>query len=221
MNGWNKVKEQTYPPSLPVPPTIRRREPELWVLENTRVLLSCAAEGVPHPILSWEKEGIAVTDKTGAYTIMSSGELVLENAQVGESRHCAINMFSWHGIDMFSFGTQPEDAGSYTCVATNSVGQDKQTIVLSVYTHPAFTEVLGDTSLNKGERLLLACGATGIPPPKITWAFNSNIIPGEEKKALISHQMWLYYSNSAKQSKSFQDSLRVIPLWIFLQFECV
>lgn len=56
-------------------------------MENTRVLLSCAAEGVPQPVLSWEKEGIAVTETTGVYTILSSGELVLESAQVKKSRH--------------------------------------------------------------------------------------------------------------------------------------
>lgn len=82
---------------------------------------------------------------------------------------------------MLSFCTQPEDAGSYTCVASNTVGQDSQTVDVSVHTHPVLTEILGDMSLNKGERLLLACGATGIPPPKITWVFNNNIIPGEEK----------------------------------------
>ncbi|KAK3506808.1 hypothetical protein QTP70_028372 [Hemibagrus guttatus] len=135
-----------------IPPTIRRSELELWVLENTRAMLSCAAEGVPQPVLSWEKEGITLTVTTGTFTILSSGELVLENAQ-------------------------PEDAGSYTCVATNTVGQDSQTIDLSVYTHPVFTETLEDTALNKGERLLLTCGAKGIPPPKISWAFNNNIIP--------------------------------------------
>lgn len=75
-----------HPPSFPVPPTIRRTEQELWVVENTRVLLSCAAEGVPQPVLSWEKEGIAVTE-TGVYTILSSGELELESAQVKKSRH--------------------------------------------------------------------------------------------------------------------------------------
>lgn len=66
-------------------------------------------------------------------------------------------------------------------MASNIVGQDSQTIDVSVHTHPAFTEILGDMALNKGERLLLACGATGIPPPKITWALNNNIIPGEKK----------------------------------------
>lgn len=179
-----------YPPSLPVPPSIRRSEPELSVVENTQVLLSCAAAGVPQPILSWEKEGTALTDTAGGFAILSSGELVLENAQVSESCHCAINndklTFKLTEINvfltltLFSFGSQPEDAGSYTCVASNSVGQDSQTIDLSVHTHPAFTEILGDASLNKGERLLLACGATGIPQPQITWAFNNNIIPGEK-----------------------------------------
>lgn len=73
---------------------------------------------------------------------------------------------------------QPEDAGSYTCVATNSVGQDSWTVTLLVHTHPIFTELLGDVALNKGERLTLFCGVSGIPLPRITWAFNNNIIPG-------------------------------------------
>lgn len=58
---------------------------------------------------------------------------------------------------------QPDDSGSYTCIATNDLGQDSKTVTLSVHTHPAFTELLGDVSLNKGERLLLSCSVTGIP----------------------------------------------------------
>lgn len=73
---------------------------------------------------------------------------------------------------------QPEDAGRYTCVATNEVGQDRGTVTLSVQTHPVFTQLLGDVALKKGERLLLACGVMGTPTPRITWAFNNNIIPG-------------------------------------------
>lgn len=74
--------------------------------------------------------------------------------------------------------SQPDDAGRYTCVATNAVGQDSHTVTLTVHTHPIFTELLGDVALNKGERLLLACGVSGIPLPRITWAFNNNIVPG-------------------------------------------
>ncbi|CAJ1060969.1 hemicentin-1 [Xyrichtys novacula] len=135
-----------------IPPSIRGGEPEVSVVENSQAQLVCVAEGVPQPSLSWEKDGTPLTEGTGEFTILPSGELVIDSAQ-------------------------SEDAGIYTCVATNAVGQDSHTVSLSVHTHPIFTELLGDVALNKGERLLLTCGVSGIPPPKITWAFNNNIIP--------------------------------------------
>ncbi|KAJ8376139.1 hypothetical protein SKAU_G00067190 [Synaphobranchus kaupii] len=135
-----------------IPPSIRTGEVALSTVESSQALLSCVTDGVPQPVISWEKEGTPLTDTTGEYTILPSGELIIDAAQ-------------------------PEDSGSYTCVATNDVGQDSKTFTLSVHTHPAFTELLGDVSLNKGERLLLACGVTGIPTPEITWVFNNNIIP--------------------------------------------
>uniref|UniRef100_A0A8C2ZWU4 Hemicentin-1 n=1 Tax=Cyclopterus lumpus TaxID=8103 RepID=A0A8C2ZWU4_CYCLU len=122
-------------------------------VQSSQAQLVCVAEGVPQPGLSWEKDGNPLSESTGEYTILPSGELV---------------------IDI----TQPDDGGIYTCVATNAVGQDSRTTTLSVHTQPVFTELLGDVALNKGERLLLACGVSGIPPPRITWAFNNNIVPG-------------------------------------------
>ncbi|TMS20257.1 Hemicentin-1, partial [Larimichthys crocea] len=138
--------------TVQIPPSVRGGEQEVAVVENSQAQLVCVAEGVPQPSLSWEKDGNPLTESTGEYTILPSGELVIDTAQ-------------------------PDDAGSYTCVATNAVGQDSRTVTLSVHTHPVFTELLGDVALNKGERLLLACGVSGNPPPRITWAFNNNIIP--------------------------------------------
>ncbi|XP_051803642.1 hemicentin-1 [Acanthochromis polyacanthus] len=138
--------------TVQIPPSIREGEQEVAVVENSQTQLLCVADGIPQPTLSWEKDGSPLSEGAGEYTILPSGELV---------------------IDI----TQPEDAGSYTCVATNSVGQDSWTVTLSVHTHPIFTELLGDVALNKGERLLLACGVSGVPLPRITWAFNNNIIP--------------------------------------------
>ncbi|XP_031431207.1 LOW QUALITY PROTEIN: hemicentin-1 [Clupea harengus] len=140
--------------TIQIPPSIREEEREQWVVEHSSVQLPCVAEGVPQPSLVWEKDGTTLGDSAGEYTILPSGELAIDSAQ-------------------------PEDSGSYTCIASNSVGQDSQTVTLSVQTHPEFSELLGDVSLNKGERLLLACGATGIPAPKITWTFNNNIIPAQ------------------------------------------
>ncbi|XP_074524022.1 hemicentin-1 [Halichoeres trimaculatus] len=135
-----------------IPPSIREGELEVAVVENSQAQLVCVADGFPQPSLTWEKDDTPLTEASGEYTILPSGELVIDSVQ-------------------------PEDAGIYTCVATNAVGQDSQTVTLSVHTHPVFTELLGDVALNKGERLLLTCGVSGIPPPRITWAFNNNIIP--------------------------------------------
>ncbi|XP_061539337.1 LOW QUALITY PROTEIN: hemicentin-1 [Phycodurus eques] len=138
--------------TVQIPPSIHDLAQEVVVLESNQAQLACVTKGVPQPTLSWEKDGVPFGEGTGEYTILPSGELVIDTAQ-------------------------PGDAGSYTCVATNEVGHDSQTVTLSVHTHPVFTELLADVSLNKGERLLLDCGVSGIPPPRITWAFNNNIIP--------------------------------------------
>uniref|UniRef100_A0AAV2KYV0 Ig-like domain-containing protein n=1 Tax=Knipowitschia caucasica TaxID=637954 RepID=A0AAV2KYV0_KNICA len=138
--------------TVQIPPSIVRGRSEVSVVEGSQTQLVCVAEGVPQPILSWEKDGVPVSDSTGEYTVLPSGELLIDIAQAS-------------------------DGGSYTCVATNTVGQDTHTMSVAVHTHPVFTQLLGDVSLNKGERLLLACGATGVPAPRITWAFNNKIIP--------------------------------------------
>ncbi|XP_061153333.1 hemicentin-1 isoform X4 [Syngnathus typhle] len=138
--------------TVQIPPSILDFEQEVVVVEGKQAQLACVAKGVPQPTLSWEKDGVLSGVQTGEYTILPSGELVIDTAQ-------------------------PGDAGSYTCVASNDLGHDSRTASLSVHTQPVFTELLGDISLNKGERLLLECGVSGIPLPRITWAFNDNILP--------------------------------------------
>uniref|UniRef100_A0A4W3JWV4 Hemicentin 1 n=1 Tax=Callorhinchus milii TaxID=7868 RepID=A0A4W3JWV4_CALMI len=135
-----------------VPPTIRGAETELTVIEGSRVTLQCVADGVPRPVLSWQRDGVALRDTPGKFTLLRSGELAVENAK-------------------------PGDAGSYTCTATNPIGRESMTIDLTVHIHPTFSELPGDISLNKGERLALTCATNGIPTPHITWMFNNNIIP--------------------------------------------
>nr|XP_054608122.1 hemicentin-1 isoform X2 [Nothobranchius furzeri] len=134
-----------------IPPSIRGEDQEVVVVENSRAQLDCVVEGLPQPKLSWEKDGNPLSESTGEHTILPSGELVIDSAQ-------------------------PDDAGSYTCVAANSVGEDSWTVALYVHTHPVFTELLGDVALNKGERLMLSCGVAGVPLPRITWTFNNKII---------------------------------------------
>lgn len=69
-----------------VPPSIRGGEQEIAVVENSQAQLGCVAEGVPQPSLSWEKDGNPLIESTGEYTILPSGELVIDMAQVRETK---------------------------------------------------------------------------------------------------------------------------------------
>uniref|UniRef100_A0A8D2B9D0 Hemicentin-1 n=1 Tax=Sciurus vulgaris TaxID=55149 RepID=A0A8D2B9D0_SCIVU len=135
-----------------VPPRIQSTEVHYTVNENSQAILPCVADGIPTPAITWKKDNVLLANLLGKYTAEPYGELILENAV-------------------------PEDSGVYTCVANNAAGEDVHTVSLTVHVLPTFTELPGDVSLNKGERLRLSCKATGIPLPKLTWTFNTNIIP--------------------------------------------
>lgn len=78
-----------------VPPFIHHGELELAVVENSQAQLVCLTEGVPQPTLSWEKDGKPLTESTGEYTILPSGELVIDMAQVSKKKNGAsFSMFS-------------------------------------------------------------------------------------------------------------------------------
>ncbi|KAK5869646.1 hypothetical protein PBY51_024348 [Eleginops maclovinus] len=155
-----------------VPPVISSETEEYLAPVDSSVTLHCQAEGSPPPSVTWHKDGQPLHESV-RQRVLSSGSLQIAFIQ-------------------------PSDTGRYTCTAANAAGtvshgmsltvhippsirggelEDSQTTTLSVQTHPVFTELPGDVALNKGEHLILACGANGIPPPKITWAFNNNIIP--------------------------------------------
>ncbi|XP_043941249.1 hemicentin-1 [Protopterus annectens] len=137
-----------------IPPTIRSSEAEYTVFEDSQAVLPCVADGIPPPYIHWEKDGSNVLDTSGKYSLLHSGELVLDNVAL-------------------------EDTGSYVCIAINAVGQDQKTVNLTVHIFPEFTVIPEDISLNKGDQLVLTCGASGIPTPTITWTFNNNIIPAQ------------------------------------------
>ncbi|MEQ2195057.1 hypothetical protein XENOCAPTIV_006849 [Xenoophorus captivus] len=169
-----------------------------------QIVVLCQAEGSPPPSITWHKDGQLLSDSV-RQRLLSSGSLQMafvQKSDAGQYTCTAANPAGTDSLDMrltvqllspkficISVGQQnccvekismhqPEDAGSYSCVATNSVGEDTSTMTLSVHTHPSFTKLLADVALNKGERLVLTCGVSGIPPPTIKWTINNKIIPG-------------------------------------------
>lgn len=65
-----------------MPPLISPAQTELSVIQGFQALLSCAAQGSPDPRISWEKNGSPVPKFPGKYTVLRSGELIIERAEV-------------------------------------------------------------------------------------------------------------------------------------------
>ncbi|XP_032434339.1 hemicentin-1 [Xiphophorus hellerii] len=131
-----------------VPPMIPPAQTELSVIQGFQALLPCAAQGLPEPRVLWEKDGVVVPNLLGKFTILRSGELIIERVELG-------------------------DAGIFTCVATNPAGSARRDVHLSINTRPVFKELPGDVTLNKGQSLALSCHAQGTPPPSISWTINN------------------------------------------------
>ncbi|CAB1319698.1 unnamed protein product, partial [Coregonus sp. 'balchen'] len=136
-----------------IPPMIPAGQPELSVIQGFQALLPCAAQGSPEPRVSWEKDDNTVPNLPGKFTVLRSGELIIERAE-------------------------PGDGGVFTCVATNTAGTVRQDTRLSVNMRPAFKELPGDVTLNKGQSLSLSCHAQGTPIPVISWTANNSPYPG-------------------------------------------
>ena len=57
-------------------------QPELSVVQGFQALLPCAAQGLPEPRVSWEKDDNTVPNLPGKFTVLRSGELIIERAEV-------------------------------------------------------------------------------------------------------------------------------------------
>ncbi|KAL4660770.1 hemicentin-1-like [Arapaima gigas] len=136
-----------------IPPMIPTGQSELSVIQGFQALLPCAAQGLPEPRVTWEKDGVHLATRLGKFTMLRSGELIIERAE-------------------------PSDAGVYTCVAVNAAGTARQETHLLINRRPAFKELPGDVTLNVGQRLSLSCHAHGTPPPVISWTVNNSPFPG-------------------------------------------
>ncbi|VTJ81530.1 Hypothetical predicted protein, partial [Marmota monax] len=93
-----------------VPPTIKSSgPPERAVVKSKPVTLQCIANGIPHPSITWLKDDQPVNTAQGNLKIQSSGRVL----QIAKALL--------------------EDAGRYTCVATNAAGETQQHTQLHVH----------------------------------------------------------------------------------------
>ncbi|NXX50442.1 HMCN1 protein, partial [Tricholaema leucomelas] len=131
-----------------VPPTIKSAgTSERAVVIYKSVTMQCIASGIPSPSITWLKDGQPVNTARGNVRLESSGRTL----QVVRALL--------------------EDAGQYTCVATNAAGEAQQHIRLHVHEPPSLADagsILNETVVVNNP-IHLECRVSGNPLPAITW----------------------------------------------------
>ena len=138
------------PPIVDMPATT-----SLTVLKSDLFELTCAAAGVPAPIITWERNGRPIVDDRVLFDDEGS-KVVVAQADL-------------------------EDSGSWTCVATNSAGSDRVAYQVDVIQPPTALiqdEKQGNITSQINNSFSLHCQVEARPAPSIVWYHNG--IPVED-----------------------------------------
>ena len=93
--------------NISVPPSIRNSPRQIAGVVNTRVRLQCESDGLPKPIITWEKNGEPFPTTGLRHMMLEKGSLEFVSVQI-------------------------EDSGDYTCLATNPAGNATRDVQLRV-----------------------------------------------------------------------------------------
>eukprot|EP00057_Strongylocentrotus_purpuratus_P018452 XP_011672926.1 PREDICTED: neuronal cell adhesion molecule-like [Strongylocentrotus purpuratus] len=109
--------------------------------------LKCIAFGYPTPVITW-KRGEEQLQSGGRVSIEESGQALVISA------------------------VENSDEGTYTCVASNTGGDDEFSTVVTVESAPYFLAPPSDKTKGPGESVDIECRSEGVPPPTVEWLVN-------------------------------------------------
>ncbi|PAA59987.1 hypothetical protein BOX15_Mlig017207g2 [Macrostomum lignano] len=127
----------------------------------------CSAIGVPRPTIRWLKNGRELPLRSNRYSLYDSNKrMQLHRAE-------------------------PDDQGTYTCEATNTVGTARESVEVAILMGPKLRDpTSAERTINKrtGERVSLFCDVVdGYPKAKISWRRNGvELEPGADPRASLS-----------------------------------
>ncbi|XP_022085366.1 hemicentin-1-like isoform X2 [Acanthaster planci] len=105
--------------------------------------LHCPATGIPPPKFTWFKDEFDLSAMS-FISVHSNGTLEILSVQI-------------------------VDKGVYTCVATNTAGNDTAAITLDVGARPTILTIPADIGVQYGQNVTMTCLARGTPQPVISW----------------------------------------------------
>ncbi|XP_058231848.1 protein sidekick-2 isoform X2 [Hemibagrus wyckioides] len=140
-NLAGEIQTNTYLAVTSIAPNITAGPADSSVIDGTSVILHCETSGAPRPAITWQKgERVLASGSVQLprFTLLESGSLLVSPAHLS-------------------------DAGTYTCMASNSRGIDEASANLLVWARTRITNPPQDQSVIKGTKATMTCGVTHDP----------------------------------------------------------
>ncbi|XP_053710687.1 protein sidekick-2 isoform X1 [Synchiropus splendidus] len=137
-NSAGEVQTNTYLAVTSIAPNITAGPSDSTVIDGMSVILHCETSGAPRPAITWQKgERVLASGSVQLprFTLLESGSLLISPSHIS-------------------------DAGTYTCMASNSRGIDEASADLVVWARTRITTPPQDQSVIKGTKASLTCGVT-------------------------------------------------------------
>ncbi|XP_068269359.1 LOW QUALITY PROTEIN: protein sidekick-2 [Nyctibius grandis] len=154
-NAAGEVQTTTYLAVTSIAPNITRGPQDSTVIDGMSVILNCETSGAPRPAITWQKgERVLASGSVQLprFTLLESGSLLVSPAHLA-------------------------DAGTYTCLATNSRGGDEAAAELVVWARTRITDPPQDQSVIKGTKAILSCGVTHDPSVDVRYIWEKDGAP--------------------------------------------
>ncbi|XP_068513036.1 hemicentin-2 isoform X2 [Anas acuta] len=143
-NDFGKIRAEVKLTVTGQAPAIALAPAVVRVLAGQPLWLPCVIlAGRPLPARLWLKDGQPVAP-SGRFSTQADGSLHVGQVSRG-------------------------DAGTYTCVATNALGSQRQEVALVVHVPPSIEPGPALVAATEGAAITLRCDATGVPTPTVTW----------------------------------------------------
>ncbi|XP_057894738.1 protein sidekick-2 isoform X1 [Melospiza georgiana] len=154
-NAAGEVQTTTYLAVTSIAPNITRGPQDSTVIDGMAVILNCETSGAPRPAITWQKgERVLASGSVQLprFTLLESGSLLVSPAHLS-------------------------DAGTYTCLATNSRGVDEASADLVVWARTRITDPPQDQSVIKGTKAVMSCGVTHDPSVDVRYVWEKDGAP--------------------------------------------
>ncbi|XP_074048881.1 LOW QUALITY PROTEIN: roundabout homolog 2 [Macrotis lagotis] len=131
----------------------RQNPTDVVVAAGEPAILECQPpRGHPEPTIYWKKDKVRIDDREDRISIRG-GKLMISN-------------------------TRKSDAGMYTCVGTNMVGErDSDPAELTVFERPTFLRRPINQVILEEEAVEFRCQVQGDPPPTVRWKKDDTDLP--------------------------------------------